>query len=303
MRLGQYLLKNWIVQSNIQYMTTATDTPTQTIYTAIERGYGHFNMHLFDGQLPDCLITLQRKAKAMGYVSPDRWVNERGQHTDELAVNPEYFLGRPLLEVCQTLVHEMCHIWQYHHGQPGRRGYHNREWAQKMRAIGLVASDTGAPGGKKTGESMSDYILYEEKFWQASQALIADGFTLPWLDAYPATAPHQWIALYNADGDRIDQQGNVVAPSQPGGSKVSLSQIAGGKLLETMENSGSTSTGAEPPVQGSGTIPSTASINLAQVAARKPTRVKYRCPCGNQVWGKPALAITCGNCKQEYDEI
>ena len=42
--------------------------------------------------------------------------------------------------------------------QPGRTGYHNREWASKMLEVGLVPSDTGQPGGKQTGQHMTHYI-------------------------------------------------------------------------------------------------------------------------------------------------
>ncbi len=53
--------------------------------------------------------------------------------TDEIAMNPSYFGVVPLLEILQTLVHEMAHAWQFHFGEPGRRGYHNKEWADKWK--------------------------------------------------------------------------------------------------------------------------------------------------------------------------
>lgn len=51
----------------------------------------------------------------------------------------------------------MCHQWQYHHGKQSRAGYHNKEWGDRMEKIGLIPSDTGEPGGKKTGQTMADY--------------------------------------------------------------------------------------------------------------------------------------------------
>lgn len=50
----------------------------------------------------------------------------------------------------------MTHLWQYHFGKPGRRGYHNKEWANKMESIGLMPSSTGQPGGDKTGDKMAE---------------------------------------------------------------------------------------------------------------------------------------------------
>ena len=40
-------------------------------------------------------------------------------------------------------------------GQAAARGYHNKEWAAKMKAIGLMPSNSGAVGGKETGQQMS----------------------------------------------------------------------------------------------------------------------------------------------------
>jgi hypothetical protein len=39
----------------------------------------------------------------------------------------------------------MVHLWQHHHGKPSRTGYHNKEWATMMKAVGLIPSDTAAP--------------------------------------------------------------------------------------------------------------------------------------------------------------
>lgn len=72
------------------------ETPTDQIYKALLCAYSHFNRELFSGSLPSVLIVLQRQAKTMGYVSPKRWQSTSGKFTDELAVNPEYFLLTPL---------------------------------------------------------------------------------------------------------------------------------------------------------------------------------------------------------------
>jgi hypothetical protein len=45
--------------------------------------------------------------------------------------------------ILSTLVHEMVHVWQETYGNPSRRGYHNRQWAEKMREVGLQPSSTG----------------------------------------------------------------------------------------------------------------------------------------------------------------
>ena len=64
-----------------------------------------------------------------------------------------------------------------------RQGYHNREWATHMVAIGLMPSDTGAPGGKQTGQQMSHYIIKGGPFDRSAETLLAQGFRLNWQSA------------------------------------------------------------------------------------------------------------------------
>jgi hypothetical protein len=76
----------------------------------------------------------------------------------------------------------MVHEWQHHHGKPGRRGYHNREWAVQMWVIGLVPTHNGAPDGKRTGERMDHYIREGGAFVRFCAALLVQPFTINRLD-------------------------------------------------------------------------------------------------------------------------
>lgn len=131
--------------------------PTAEFYEELQKIYQFFNVELFNNELPNCLITVQRKKRVMGYFSPNRWVDDKENKIHELALNPSYFASCNFIEVFQTIVHEMCHLWQFECGKPSRRTYHNKEWADKMESIGLIPSSTGKVGGKKTGQSMNDY--------------------------------------------------------------------------------------------------------------------------------------------------
>jgi hypothetical protein len=75
-------------------------------------------------------------------------------------------------------VHEQVHVWQHVHGKPASRGYHNKEWADAMKAIGLQPSSSGKPGGKEVGQSMSHYILNDGAFSQSYDRLAATGWRL-----------------------------------------------------------------------------------------------------------------------------
>lgn len=158
------------------------ETPTTHTYAALQHAYDYFNDALFDGELKSCLITLQRKDKrSLGYFWPQRFAEVKGkQFTDEIAMNPQRFTVASLAEVLSTLVHEMAHLWQFHHGKPSRKGYHNKEWGSKMKEIGLHPSKTGEPGGKETGQQMTHYIIKGGEYDKACKQLLAAKFMLRW---------------------------------------------------------------------------------------------------------------------------
>lgn len=182
--------------------------PTQTTYEELQTAFEHFNDALFDGQLPFCLITLQREKKTYGYFSSERFVSRDGETTDEIAMNPTYFAVCPPEEIMQTLVHEMVHLWQHHYGKPGRRGYHNKEWAQKMEDLGLMPSSTGKPGGAKTGDRMADYIIEGGPFEEACQQLLTNNFRISWADRFPA---RERIQMAMAEGSMEDVSEDLAA--------------------------------------------------------------------------------------------
>jgi hypothetical protein len=159
--------------------------PTLQTSSELQGAFDHFNAALFGGDLPPCLITLQRRSPAvMGYYSKARFGSNRepGTTTDEIALNPIHFMGRDATEVLQTLVHEMCHLWQCHFGKPSRTGYHNREWAAKMVAVGLHPSSTGKPGGAIVGQHMADYVIADGHFDRAMRDLTSGDFRISWYD-------------------------------------------------------------------------------------------------------------------------
>jgi predicted SprT family Zn-dependent metalloprotease len=171
------------------------------MYDELQQAFDHFNRTLFEGLLPQAVLTLQRERKSYGFFRV--WfVRRTGELADEIALNPAHFAAQPIEAVLSTLVHEMAHLRQHHHGKPGRRGYHNREWAVQMWAIGLVPSHNGAPGGKRTGEKMDHYIREGGAFARSCAALLVQPFTISWLDriatlsqATPETNGADLIAL------------------------------------------------------------------------------------------------------------
>lgn len=149
--------------------------PTRRTYASLDAAYDHFNRTLFSGQLPPCLITMQRHKGAYGYFSGERFASLDNPEdvTDEIALNPAHFRTRTPAAILSTLVHEMVHLWQHHFGRPPRRCYHDRQWAAKMREVGLIPSATGEPGGKETGQSMTHYVEPGGRFEKACTAYLA----------------------------------------------------------------------------------------------------------------------------------
>jgi SprT-like family len=148
-------------------------------YSGLQQAYDHFNATLFESGLPEVFITYQRHAHSKGYFSADRFSGrsyEFARH--ELALNPDAFIGRSDEDICSTLVHEQCHVWQQAHGKPSSRGYHNKQWAAKMKAVGLQPSSTGAVGGRETGQRVTHYIVPGGPFTKAFTKLAASGWKL-----------------------------------------------------------------------------------------------------------------------------
>ena len=150
-------------------------SPMEEQYKALVAAFDYFNRKLFNGILPRCIISFSRFFKmTSGYSIPERWhrANEQGQAVavHEICLSPSLLLKDPI-DLFAKLVHEMVHIWQWDYGNPSRNGYHNKEWARKMEAIGLMPSHTGEPDGKKTGQTMDQYVLDNGLFKNAVEQM------------------------------------------------------------------------------------------------------------------------------------
>lgn len=157
--------------------------PTTRTYAGLTEAYAFFNDRLFSGRLPTCLITMQRRNRTYGYFAGRRFSTRDGvEVTDEIALNPSRFAECSTQETLATLVREMVHLQQEHFGTPSRPGYHNREWAAMMRAVGLIPT-TGEPGGKATGQRVEHRIEPGGRFALACAELVGErGFIVPYVE-------------------------------------------------------------------------------------------------------------------------
>ena len=308
-------------------------SPTQETYQELQRAYDFYNKHLFEGALPGCLFTYQRKKSCRGYFSSERFVRLGGSSADEIAMNPAFFAVVPVEGILSTLVHEQAHQWQKHFGAPGRRGYHNAEWAAKMKELGLYPSSTGKEGGKETGERMTHYILPYGRFLEVTQELLAGQFGLSWYDRYPVNASALYVPGDENDeeGEDGEEEGGDPHPDESGGDllpafgtrQIPPSSLTGDTTTTSAAPDGapeghtpgkatptSTPEGQNtklPPLKWKPTAtPIAAGLDIARPTAdgkddEKPrpttTRAKFTCPqCADAAWGKPSLHLICGKC-------
>jgi predicted SprT family Zn-dependent metalloprotease len=149
---------------------------TEVQFNMLDKLFDYYNQKLFDGKLNDCMINMSRQRGACGFFQPQNWKKynlkkESNKDIHEISLNPNY-LDRPDIEWHSTLVHEMVHLWQQDFGKPSRSNYHNKQWARKMEEIGLIPSSTDQPGGKKTGQSMTQYVAHNGQFIEAFNRLM-----------------------------------------------------------------------------------------------------------------------------------
>ncbi len=278
------------------------NTPTSDTYNAILHAYDFFNQALFENKLPQVIITYHRQRRIMGYASIERWVNSKQEYIDELSVNPEYFAKYPLVEICQTLCHEMVHIWQAHFGKPSRRGYHNVQWSKKMESLGLMPSSTGKPGGNKTGEIMMDYAYIDGRFMKNCQELINSGFNLPWVDRYPVFRLEVPVLAFTLSGTPIELNKKCLPKKMLIAARSALpdqSEIVNDLVSEDIETNEVGNPLIDPIITETEPYQM-----LSSKPASKSGRRKYACKsCSILVWGKPGLKLGCLDCNLQLQVV
>ena len=268
-------------------------TPTEELYLSLQSAFDHFNRELFEGELPSVIFTMQRKNKCMGFLSANRWASPSGEgYCHELAINPTYVGKASILSTLQTLAHEQVHLWatiRPEERKCSRSGYHNKVWANKMEEIGLMPSSTGAPGGAKTGQNMSDYPIEGGRFLEACRTLIQiEEFRIPWFDrkAEPVFGyqPTPEVLEYLNTDDK---------------SENSHEDYAGAISEETFQNIAAL---LSAPL--STMIGQEEQHVFLQAAKSNQTRTKYQCPsCTTNIWGKPNLAVRCETCDVSFVSV
>lgn len=254
-------------EENAHLDTSLPVTPTVATYSALQRAFDHFNTELFEGSLPECMITLRSGNKHRGYHQANRFVSLDGKTVNELGLNPGFFTLQPIEVVLSTLVHEMVHHWQQCFGHPTSSNHHNSEWGRKMKALGLMPTSTGLPDGDETGRNVTHYIVPDGRYIKACQTLIAQEFKLPWMDRHAPTEPENLEHIR----ELLKEQG--LAP------KFSPAPI---EVLNGVDE--------KPPKEQPWVF--------SPPKKRPSSRVKYQCPsCQAKAWANAEVELICGACE------
>lgn len=286
--------------------------PTMQMYTFVQDAYDFFNDRLFAGKLPPCLLTLQREKNTMGYFSSNRWQGGGKQVVHEIALNPAFFITHKPLELMQTLVHEMVHLWQHEFGKPSHRAYHNTEWADKMESIGLMPSDTGEPGGKRTGQRMSDYPIEGGAFYLQCVVFAKMGYKLPFYDRYAKMESTQIRHTSESvqvmgtgvllQADNLEELTAVEIPVD--GEPPSTAAMSPTVTENDVADDSAAVASLLRPLSEQFDIDAAELCQQHEKEANAKRKTVYRCQsCGDRAWGKPSLDLWCGKCKIPFVKL
>lgn len=169
--------------------TKAEDNDSMKMWKALHNAFDFLNDALFAGTLDSNLIIMNcsRRARVLGFYRYKEfgWVSSEGggEPKAEISLNPDFMAEASIDKIYSTLAHEMVHFWQDCFGKPGKRGYHNKEWADEMLRVGLPSFNISDPS-KKTGMRCSHTIDPAGLFAQAMERM-PEEYKLPFMGLKP----------------------------------------------------------------------------------------------------------------------
>lgn len=140
--------------------TTTRDLGLAPAIAELHRVFDAVNERFYNGDLPSPVITIQsqgRKKGVLGWCTTwEAWqrVKESGEETEgkfEISLTAEY-MNRPVIEILETLVHEIAHLANAHYGIHDCSGtqYHNRKFKEQAEYLMLKVSQVARKGWAHT---------------------------------------------------------------------------------------------------------------------------------------------------------
>lgn len=269
-------------------------TPTIEFYNRLDEAFNFYNENLFENKLDPVFFTVRsgetkdKTTRILGYYWKKVFAH-KDNPISEIALNINAFSDRSLLDILSTLVHEMTHQWrdEVSTEPPSKHeidGGHDDIWANKMMQIGLIPSNTGIPGGKKTGKKMTHYIDENGKFSQVSKNLIKSGFYFNIFDSY---------------GSQINKSNSFVKISP-------INTLIEQKWLEDEDEE--TKETLKKALNIMASDPNVVQVDITDltipVKIKKPREKKFKfiCPsCKTAISGPESFSAICLNCDEVYE--
>lgn len=131
-------------------LDAARDPVLAALEAELVRAFAFFNARCWSGtlRLPVFAFFAQPpNGRRLGHFLAEAWQAPDGTRHDEIVVYADLALASGMQAVVETLLHELVHVWQHHHGTPGR--VHNAEWHAEAARVGLV---THGPAGMTSAD-------------------------------------------------------------------------------------------------------------------------------------------------------
>lgn len=151
--------------------TTTQDSPYTKIIMQLGFAFDHFNKIFAEGKLKRPIITAATRGRknALGWFRPEGWSNGDKEHMHEINISAEK-LGRSWDDLCETLLHEMAHLWNQQHNIQDCNAvqYHNRKFKTAAEMFGLVVTKMKNKGfaitelGPKAKEAIKSLGIKQE---------------------------------------------------------------------------------------------------------------------------------------------
>jgi len=249
------------------------------VYRELLDAYDFYNEELFEGLLPQCMITLTQTGNYFAFFKANNFISvkEKDKKLHEISMNVYYFALRDLRLTLSTLVHEMVHLMQYEEDTQGRSCYHNKRFAEIMESIGLMTSQTGEEGGNRVGQQMSHYIIDGGTFDKCTKALMQKGYFI------------SFVAKINEDVKKmtIDEARVIKVPGKENIYKNEDGDEFEGKVVRC----GKDEKGKDI-------------VKIVVKEEKNWKRYGYKCECGDYtIWGKKGLDLTCNKCGEKLEEL
>jgi hypothetical protein len=118
-------------------------TNAQEYEKELTRIFNRFNNHFWNNELPEVIITFVPTQKAYGHITTSKvWVSDDGSSKYELNISA-YFFDRSPDEMCATLLHEQCHLYNMINNRQdtsNHNRYHNKVFKKTAEDHGLIVS-------------------------------------------------------------------------------------------------------------------------------------------------------------------